>query len=463
VNAANSDFLKRRIWIFALCGLLGAVGGYLNEQRKGTQYTDSAVILFGANESLSQFLGLTDVTSDQEAATTTATDVQLLSLPVIAAAANRSLHRSGSGIPVSVAEEGASNLVDVTATSPSPGQAARFANAYARAFISYTQSQQTSTLRAAISGLRKEIQNEKVGGVAISQIATAQATLAQLQSIAAASPVNVSLADVASPGGATTSSKDVTDGLIGLVIGLVIGLGIALAAKQLDPRLRSLSDLPSGEPVTLIAIQDSLPTLAARRGPEPPGQLSTRIALRPIVDVLSETDNPCALAALSWEPKMADKRLALALALDLVALTDSRAPGAAAVVLLSSEPAAPEDLAVLEGSAPVSITEHSYEYELRRLDPTHDRAIDIVTLSADIAARDLGVALANIGTGHDLMVVLLGPRAPAALSDGVLRRADASVGLLRLNGSRKTDALRLWERLKLGSTHARFLVGLRAE
>jgi uncharacterized protein involved in exopolysaccharide biosynthesis len=216
------------ILIVVVCAVIGAGAAYWHASRSPNQYQATAVLAFGANQSLRQLLGFNDASvNSADAATVAATNVQLASLPIISqmAASRLPQHSFGGASPnVSVAEAGASSLVNVTATEPTPAKAADGANAYAAAFISYVSGQQSAALANAIAGLKRTTR-------------TPRTDLAQLEALRAAGTLNVSVAQRASPPDSPSSPKPTRDTLLGLLLGLVIGLAAAAVVHQSFGRL----------------------------------------------------------------------------------------------------------------------------------------------------------------------------------------------------------------------------------
>jgi capsular polysaccharide biosynthesis protein len=257
-SAARASSEMRRaailaIAIVAVCSAVGAAAAYWHASRSPKQYQSTAVLLFGANQPLRALLGANDATvNSQDAASLAATNVQLASLPVIGQiAAKRLPHKMFGGAPpsVSVAEAGASTLVNVTATEPTPAQAALAANAYADAFISYLGDRQSTALADAIAGLQRGVRAQGQKGTNGSN--QSQSTLAQLETLHAAGTLNVSVAQRAIPPTAASSPKPLRDTLLGLLIGLIIGVAAALLLYQSLSRRVMRRDAPRSSVATV--------------------------------------------------------------------------------------------------------------------------------------------------------------------------------------------------------------------
>jgi capsular polysaccharide biosynthesis protein len=280
--ARNVSF-RRVIPIVLIIAVLGGVAAYAKAKRAPNKYSATAELLFDSSSPLGQLLGLSSSTSSQDAATVSATYVKLASLPGLQGKTLAVLGRGTPGFSVSVAEAGASNLVDVTATTTSPAQAARVANAYTQQFIAYTQNQQGSSVAAAIAALNHEIQAAERAHLDSTQIASLRSSLAQLRTIGAVRPVNVSVAQAATAPTAPSSPHPTRQGLLGLLVGAVIGLAAALLITRIDPRLHSLAAVEADDAVRRLQWRERLAPFS-RRGARPAeGGSSARRALRQLI------------------------------------------------------------------------------------------------------------------------------------------------------------------------------------
>lgn len=198
------------------------------------KYEASAQLLFGSGQNLFSAIGL-GTSAGSSSTTAAATDASLAGLPVISQLTAKALGKRlpPGGVNVQTAAVGQTNLVDVTAASPSPTGAALVANVYAYQFVNYMQQQQHQQLEQAISAIKR----------AHSRSATLDTTLSQLEVAAAVNPVGVSVAQQATVPYAPTSRKLATKTIEGAVLGLIAGIILALIVDWADPKLRDLSDL----------------------------------------------------------------------------------------------------------------------------------------------------------------------------------------------------------------------------
>jgi capsular polysaccharide biosynthesis protein len=256
------DALRRYAWVVLACAIIGAGAGYVIAKRSQKQYSATSVLLFDANASLRQLLGLASTSSSQDPTTVAATNVQLASLPALANLTSSALGPAAQQHPfsVSVSEAGSSNLVNVTATSPSPAFAAQVANTYANQFVKYVTTQQTSVVQQGITSLRRAMRTVHSSA----QLGALQTQLSQLQALSAVQPVNVSVAQTATPPLSPSSPHPTRDAVLGLLIGALVGLAAVWALSRFDPRLHSLSAIDSDHRLTKLRWPRKLRRLSAR-------------------------------------------------------------------------------------------------------------------------------------------------------------------------------------------------------
>jgi capsular polysaccharide biosynthesis protein len=183
--------IQRRIWVVALCFVAATLAAAALTVREEKQYASTSALLLRAGDEPQRAVD---------------TNLQLLSLPVIATLAAEELPGFSAGeieAAVSPEQQGESDIIKITATTSSATRSALIANAFADAF---------ATFRARSYG-----EKLRTGRVEVVERATPNTT-----------PV---------------SPKPVRNIAFGALIGLVLGLGLALLLEQLDRRLKRQDDL----------------------------------------------------------------------------------------------------------------------------------------------------------------------------------------------------------------------------
>ncbi|HEY2277126.1 MAG TPA: polysaccharide biosynthesis tyrosine autokinase [Streptosporangiaceae bacterium] len=246
----------RKWWVVVLTvlGLAVSLSLALTSQK---QYTSTAQLLVqsvGGNQAL-----------NTNQAPVTSTDVQTQLQLVTSARVQKEVRaKLGSAPPVSAAEVGQTNVIAVTAVSPSPARAALIANTYANAFVESATTSSLSSLTAAEKELNIQITSinnslkrldpttdaAQVSALS-SQEGVLKQQLAQLQVAAVAATEALQFVTPASAPSAPSSPRPAQDALLGLLIGLVIGIGAAFLRDSLDDTLNSadIVERVSGLPV----------------------------------------------------------------------------------------------------------------------------------------------------------------------------------------------------------------------
>ena len=150
---------RRKWWVIGLT-LLGLAASLAISFTQQKQYSASAQVLVQASSQT----GALGASMQPVTATEVQTMLQLVTSAPVTAAVQRKL---GGAPSVSAAEVAQTNVIAITAVSPSPAQAARIANVYAAAFVSDQKSVElnslTTTQAAALVPLRPVVQRVFAG------------------------------------------------------------------------------------------------------------------------------------------------------------------------------------------------------------------------------------------------------------------------------------------------------------
>ena len=247
---------RRRVWWLAALGLLGLTGSIAGTLAQRATYTATAEVLVQVPAG---FAGIT-VLREPVTPADVQTEAQLaLGVPV-RAAVRRQL---GQAPPASAAEVGQTSIIAIRVSSASPRRAAIIANAYASAYVRYSQDTATIRLVRAEVALRAEIAaiHRPVSGLSraarpglpavVDQEAVLREQLAELQTsgVFYASPAEV--AAVATAPASPESPNLPRNALLGMVAGLLIGIGAAFVRDSLEDSLatRDAVERAAGHPV----------------------------------------------------------------------------------------------------------------------------------------------------------------------------------------------------------------------
>jgi len=237
--------LRRGRWWVAALTLLGLGVGLALSLTSAKQYSATAQLLVQSTANVNLSTG-----ANQSLITTA--DVQTeLQLVTSAQVQQAVIKKLGSAPAVATSQVGQTDVIAVTAVSPSPAAAARIANTYARAFVTWSTATASNNLSAAENQLSAQINaiNKEVKGLpakaatqaaALSnQQAVLKGQLAQLQVTGATASTGLELVTPATAPGSPSSPKPPQDALLGVIAGLAAGIAAAFLRDSLDDTLNS--------------------------------------------------------------------------------------------------------------------------------------------------------------------------------------------------------------------------------
>src|ERR1700680_2779851 len=144
--------LRRHKWWVVGAAVLGLAVSLAVSLTQAKQYSATAQLLVQPSGQALAF-----GTAQQPV---TPTDVQTeLQLVTSAPVQQAVQHRLGSLPPVAASQVAQTNVISITAIAATPSQAARVANAYAKAFVSYQQTVAIANMTATETQLRSQIQS----------------------------------------------------------------------------------------------------------------------------------------------------------------------------------------------------------------------------------------------------------------------------------------------------------------
>ena len=238
--------LRRHKWWVVGAAVLGLAVSLAVSLTQAKQYSATAQLLVQPSGQALAF-----GTAQQPV---TPTDVQTeLQLVTSAPVQQAVQHRLGSLPPVAASQVAQTNVISITAIAATPSQAARVANAYAKAFVSYQQTVAIANMTATETQLRSQIQSiaaqvkplqpdaNSASEVAalLNQEAVLKEQLAQLQVSGAVATGGVEVVTPAQAPRSPSSPKPAQDALLGVLAGLILGLGAAFLRHNLDDAVTS--------------------------------------------------------------------------------------------------------------------------------------------------------------------------------------------------------------------------------
>ena len=239
--------LRRRLPVIVLCVVVVAGAAFAFSKHQTKKYTTTSSLLFSSSGLTNEIAGLPANSSGVSLLAQQASDLELVKLGDMAAKTARLL---GHGLTeqsvsdnVSVAGQGESGVVNVSATSSSPVLAAKIANTYTRLFVEEQKITNKQYFKSALALVQKQLaalsprQRTGADGLQLQNRAQTLRLLAELKQ------GSVNVAQEAAPPTSPSSPKTSRNTAIGGVLGLFIGLALAFILEPLDRRIRTPEDL----------------------------------------------------------------------------------------------------------------------------------------------------------------------------------------------------------------------------
>jgi tyrosine-protein kinase len=249
--------LRRRAPLILLCAVVVAGAAFVFSKHQNKEYTATASLVFDNNPLSQQIAGLAPSSTTNQFVQQTS-NVELIGLGDVAA---KTAEQLGHGMTeekirrsISVAGQGESNVVAVSATSTSPVLAARIATTYTSQFVKEQQGANDRFFESALTLVNKELAElppaQRYGPAAVALQNRAQ-TLQLLENLQAG---NVSLAQRAAVPSSPSSPRTLKNTIVGGLLGLLLGLGLAFVLERFyrDRRIMEPEDLEASYGLSLL-------------------------------------------------------------------------------------------------------------------------------------------------------------------------------------------------------------------
>jgi polysaccharide biosynthesis transport protein len=272
--------LRRRLPLVLLCVVVVGATAFAFSKQQTKEYTATAAVSFSSDPLSQQVAGLPPVSVNP--LTQQASNVELVRLGDMAL---KTAQRLGHGLTpasvatnLSIAPQGESNVVSLSATAKSPALAAKIANTYTHQFAKEQQGSNRQYFKSALELVNRQL-DELPPAQRFSPAAVALQNRAQtLRLLEGLNYDNVKVAQIARIPTAPSSPKTMKNTIVGVLLGLLLGLGLAFVLERLhrDRHIDDLVELEKAFRLPLIGAVPESTTLA--RASSPPGN---RRALRP--------------------------------------------------------------------------------------------------------------------------------------------------------------------------------------
>ena len=264
--------VRRRLWWVIAGAFLGLAVSLAYSFTSPNEYSATSQLLVEP----SAVIGVSGPAAQPVSQTEVLTELQLVTGTQVE---QRVAHLLGSASAISASEVGQTNVIALTATSPSAGAAARVANAYADQFVAYQESvgshnlsatetqlqSQIRTVAGQIKALRGTKQYSAQAAALLNQEAVLREQLAQTRVSGAVNIAGVEVVGRAQVPAAPSSPKPVDDALLGLFCGLAVGLAGAFVRDNLDDTVSSTQSAERASGATALG---SIPLIATWRDRE---------------------------------------------------------------------------------------------------------------------------------------------------------------------------------------------------
>jgi tyrosine-protein kinase len=269
------DTIRERWPLIAAMTLLAVLVAFVYVATAPKRYRAEADILVtpvSGNETATAGLGL--ITESNDPTQTVSTAARLIATPAVAELTKAHLGLSGTAhallLDVSAEPIAQSSLVAVQAERGSAADAARIANAFAKAAVELGTITLHSAIAAQLPSLERQLQSlpvsERTGPGTLGE------RVATLRSLASAADPTLRVASAATLPPSPSSPQKKLALVAGLLGGLIVGLGAAFASQALDPRLRREEQLRE---LFRLPILTHVPRVdSAQDGPLTPARLT---------------------------------------------------------------------------------------------------------------------------------------------------------------------------------------------
>jgi capsular exopolysaccharide synthesis family protein len=265
-----SDYLsviRSRKWLIIWTVIIVAVGAVVVSLLQPSVYQGTATLLYTQANPGAAILGVPQPQATNFPDIELATQVSLIEQPQILQDAIRALGLDTTPEKllqrVTIAANGQTDIITITALGSTPRAAVAIANAIATAYAAWSRDANQKSIGAAAAEVQRilattELQvaaleafaaarptaaNEAALGVANGRYSTLSSQLQQLQMAKVLETGSVSIPTGGVEDPVPVSPQPVRNGALGFAVGLVLGLGVALLANMFDSTVKSAEEV----------------------------------------------------------------------------------------------------------------------------------------------------------------------------------------------------------------------------
>lgn len=272
--------VRRRALLVLFCAVVVAAAAFGFSKLQDKEYTATASLIFRSTPLSQQVAGISPSSSSSQFAQQNS-NTELVGLGDMAAQTARRLQLPEETVrdSVSVAGQGESNVVAVSATTTSPALSAKIATVYAREFVKEQQRANRRFFSSALALVNRQLEalppGQRFGPAAVPLQNRAQA----LELLKGLKYDNVEIAQIALPPSSPSSPKTAQNTVLGLLLGLLLGIGLAFVLERLD-RARRISEPEDIEATYRLPLLGAVPaSRGLARAGKPRGREPTSLTL----------------------------------------------------------------------------------------------------------------------------------------------------------------------------------------
>lgn len=264
----------------------------------------------------------TGSSSSEDPVRAAATDLELASLPSIAARVSDDLRleETPEGLleRVDAEAEGESNILSISVEDPSAAGAARIANSFAREYVDFRRASDLRRYTRALSLVRSRIARSESLGTSNAQVDALEAQARQLELLASLQTGDAELIQRAEVPESPARPLPVRNGALGLMVGLLLGVAIAVLRDRLDRRIKKEDEirtlLPGVPVIATVPEEDPTPRIEAFRTLQTNlGFLNVDRALNSLLITSAMAEEGKSTTALNLALAMAERQRAVVL------------------------------------------------------------------------------------------------------------------------------------------------------
>jgi polysaccharide biosynthesis transport protein len=230
-------------WLLMLGAIAVCVGIAAYRHEHGAKSYDATASVVFQSGTLSESALQVQPSTGPEPVREADTEVLVAHSPEVAEGVRKTLgsRRSADELleAVKVEADPDANVLGITATTGSPLESARLANAFADEYIAFRARSELADVEAAQHSLQQQIEALPAGSAERANLQQSQQRLGELRAVAGS---GASIIGKATPPSAASGSSLSTTILVGLLIGVALAFSLVFLLESLDRRIKTVEE-----------------------------------------------------------------------------------------------------------------------------------------------------------------------------------------------------------------------------